>query len=326
MILAGSGRIVFISRRLSELFPYIKLGDHYSNLARASNYVDALKAAVGGETIEPFTFETHRMMDRVFLVYAQNIPPLDFGGVEGTLLVEIHDRTEERRGDVMRRDFIANASHELRTPLATISGGIETMREADDLDTMRHFLPIMQKEADRMQRLLRDLMALSKVEMNEHYPPEGTVDLRAVLDDSLNALYAEGTLKPASVEDRYEKGDVVRGDADQLQQIFINILDNANQYSGEPPKIEIERVADDPAYPAKIGIRITDNGAGIDQKDIPRLTERFYRVSKQESRNRGGTGLGLAIVKHMLRRHHGELQIRSRIGEGSAFTIWLPIK
>ncbi len=324
MILSSSGRVIFISETLEKNFPYVKTGQHYSNLARSSSFVDGVKSALQGNVVEPFYFETHRLADRVHLASLSQINGEDLGVKEGEVLVEIHDRTDEQKSDIMRRDFIANASHELRTPLASILGALETIKVNDDLKTMRHFLPIMRKEAKRMQRLIEDLMALSRIEMNEHYPPEEEVDLAMVLDHSLEALTPQIEKYNAKIENNLQTPIFLHGDADQLQQIISNIIENAILYSGKKPKIEIELTEDETRFPGKIGLQIRDHGPGIDAQHLNRLTERFYRVSKTQSKAKGGTGLGLAIVKHMVLRHQGELTIQSTLGEGSIFTIWLP--
>lgn len=161
--------------------------------------------------------------------------------------------------------------------------------------------------------------------MNEHYAPEGEVNLRAVIEDSVQAVSSYAKSEKVKIVNNFNKDAWVKGDADQLQQIVTNILDNAIKYSGDHPVVTFDTREHNPRFPKKIGVSISDNGPGIEAANIPRLTERFYRVSKTESRNKGGTGLGLAIVKHMILRHQGELQIESKLGEGSVFTIWLPV-
>ncbi len=330
MILSHSGRILYHSKALKTLFPSISAMDHYSKLARSPQFVDTVRLALEGEKTDPFIFETLREPVRVYEVMISPIHKEQKGFIEGEIVVEIHDRTEERRADIARRDFIANASHELRTPLSAIIGGIESLNDNADQDTLNHFLPIMSKQAGRMERLIADLMALSRVEMNEHMPPRDKVNLKDILDDSLAALATRKAFKNVKITNlyanSYDADDKVRGDADQLQQIMLNILDNAAKYGGNPCEITITRESDDPCYPNMIGMKFADNGAGIAREHLQRLTERFYRVSATESRNKGGTGLGLAIVKHMLRRHRGDLEIDSQLGKGSAFTIWLPLK
>ncbi len=324
MILNETGRIVFISDALSKLFPHLQPYQHYSTLARSSSYVDAIRSALSGRDIPPFIFETHRRGDRVFEAVTSQIDLDQLGEIRGRLLVEVIDRTDERRMDVMRRDFIANASHELRTPLSAITGGIETISDDPTRETVKHFIPIMTKEAERMRRLIDDLMSLSRIEMNEHYPPEESANLKKIVEDSVKTLEMRGELDNAKINNHFTDDVYVVGDYDQLQQVVINILDNAVKYSGNKPEIEIEPAQHSESFPGLAGLSISDNGEGIPAHIIPRLTERFYRVSVDESRDKGGTGLGLAIVKHMIRRHRGELQIESKIGEGSTFTIWLP--
>ncbi len=251
----------------------------------------------------------------------------------GRIVCVLSDRTRERAVERMRADFVANASHELRTPLASLIGFIDTLAgpAADDLPAQRRFLTIMAEQAARMNRLIDDLLSLSRVELSEHQAPSGTVDLCALVNRAVAAF----ELRLA--ERRIELGWAapqelprVVGDPDQLSQVLHNLLDNAIKYGrdGGQVRLRLERpAAGDARWPARPGLALTvqDDGIGIPRTDLPRLTERFYRVDKGRSRAVSGTGLGLAIVKHIVNRHRGQLVIESDIGAGSAFTVWLPI-
>lgn len=245
------------------------------------------------------------------------------------LYMLISDRTRERALEKMRADFVANSSHELRTPLASLVGFIETLRgpAADDKDAQQHFLQIMAEQAARMQRLIGDLLSLSRIEISEHSPPTESLKLPPLLDrikaGMAPVLAAQGsTLNMTIPADLPE----IPADADQLIQILTNLLDNALKYG--KPGGEIRLVASsmpDSRFPAGgVAISVTDEGNGISREHIPRLTERFYRVDKGRSRSVGGTGLGLAIVKHVVNRHRGRLVIESEQGQGTTFTVWLP--
>lgn len=239
------------------------------------------------------------------------------------LVIALSDLTEAARTEQMRADFVANASHELRTPLATLKGSIETLQgpAREDPAARERFLGMMAIQASRMTRLIDDLMSLSKIEMREHLAPDGVVDVSAIVTSTADAL--ETLAKGADVRIDVAQADLpvtVRGDAEELEQVVQNLVQNAIKYGrqGGHVWIGIERRDN------RVAIRIADDGPGIAAEHLPRLTERFYRVDAPTSRNRGGTGLGLAIVKHILNRHRGELVITSEVGGGSVFTVVLP--
>ena len=230
----------------------------------------------------------------------------------------------------MRRDFVANVSHELRTPLTALLGFIETLRgpAKDDARARDRFLGIMETEASRMNRLVRDLLSLSRVESEERIRPGQQLDLLGTVQSTVKALEPIAEDKGISVNLTAPNAEVmVNGDSDQLNQVFTNLIENAIKYGGNGGDVSVTvTVLDrDPTVrgPA-VRVEVTDQGQGIDPIHIPRLTERFYRVDSHRSREMGGTGLGLAIVKHIINRHRGRIQISSALGEGSTFTVTLP--
>jgi len=247
----------------------------------------------------------------------------------GPVYVLVSDRTRERALEKMRADFVANSSHELRTPLASLIGFIETLRgpAADDPEAQQRFLGIMAEQAGRMQRVIADLLSLSRIEISEHSPPTELVHLPPVLE-----RLAAGMEPMVEAQASTLKLDIppdlpkIPADADQLSQVFSNLLDNALKYGKRGGTIKMSaRAGGDPRFaPGGIIISVTDDGMGIAREHIPRLTERFYRVDKGRSRAIGGTGLGLAIVKHVISRHRGRMLVDSDIGKGTTFTIWLP--
>ncbi len=249
------------------------------------------------------------------------------------VMAVLSDRTRERAVERMRADFIANASHELRTPLASLIGFIQTLRgpASDDAPAQQRFLGIMAEQAERMSRLIDDLLSLSRIELTEHQPPPDAVDLAALVP-RIAAGHEPGLVaRRQRLELAITPGlPLVAGDADQLAQVVQNLLDNAVKYGREGGMIRVAASAaapgGGPVWPARRGVvlAVTDDGGGIPRADIPRLTERFYRVDKGRSRAVGGTGLGLAIVKHIVNRHRGQLAIESVEGQGSTFSIWLP--
>ena len=246
-------------------------------------------------------------------------------GEEPGALIIMRDVTAVRQNERMRADFVSNVSHELRSPLATLIGFIETLRgpAADDPDARTRFLAIMDAEAARMSRLVDDLLSLARVESREHIQPETPLELAPLLKGVAETLTARSGVSVAL--DIADGLPPVPGDRDELTQVFENLLDNAIKYGGEGVRLEAAAVARIPdiGLPGAC-IAVTDSGPGIDEADLPRLTERFYRTDKARSRSLGGTGLGLAIVKHIVNRHRGRLGTTSAAGQGSRFTVFLP--
>lgn len=258
--------------------------------------------------------------DRYFSVRVQKLPPSSRHGPR--VLVTLYETSALKRSDKLRRDFIANASHELRTPLAAVEGFIETLQgpARDDPQAREKFLSIMAEQAARMSRLIRDLLSLSRIEMEEHDLPHGKIDLRPLLTRLIDGLPQSPAAKPLKIE-LILPPDLppVRGDADQLAQLFLNLIDNARRYAADSP-LTISAAAD----PSLVSVRLVDHGPGIAPEHLPRLTERFYRVPAANRSGDGGTGLGLAIVKHIIGRHRGQLTIDSALGKGTEVTVKLP--
>lgn len=238
------------------------------------------------------------------------------------------DLTEAEQAAQMRRDFVANVSHELRTPLTALSGFIETLQGAarDDPGARDRFLQIMAHEAGRMNRLVQDLLALSRVEGGERIRPSDRVDVQALLAPVLASLQPLAQAFATRLEVTGETAAlIVPGDADQLTQVLTNLIENAVKYGGEGGLVRVHLAQD--RLPAGLALRIDviDQGPGIESQHLPRLTERFYRVDGHRSRAVGGTGLGLAIVKHIVNRHRGRMKIESKPGKGSVFSVLLPV-
>jgi two-component system phosphate regulon sensor histidine kinase PhoR len=213
----------------------------------------------------------------------------------------------------MRADFVANASHELRTPLAYLKGSVETLLgpAKDDPAARANFLKTMGEQAERMSRLVDDLLSLSRVEMREYLPPSGEADLGAVLDDVAQTLEPMARQAGVALSLSGLDGEApVRGDHDELAQVFQNLIQNAIKYGREDGKVDVRLTREAGSRQASYRVDVIDDGPGIAPQHLPRLTERFYRVNVAASREKGGTGLGLAIVKHILNRHRGELWLR----------------
>ena len=245
----------------------------------------------------------------------------------GSVLCVFEDLSEAEQIGLMRREFVANVSHELRSPLTALLGFIETLKGAarDDAAARDRFLGIMEREAGRMNRLIRDLLHLSRVEADERVRPTARVDVAEILRSTI------ATLRPLAdsaqvriVLEGAEAPCVLPGDQDQLVQVFQNLIENAVKYGGAGGEVRVRVIADQLPKTAAYRIDVADRGEGIDAMHLPRLTERFYRVDGHRSREKGGTGLGLAIVKHIVQRHRGRLRIESEKGLGSTFSVILP--
>ncbi len=249
--------------------------------------------------------------------------------------LEFQEITLIKRSESMRSEFVANVSHELRSPLATLIGFIETMQATTedpanvDLDAQARFLGIMEGEAQRMSRMIDDLLSLTNVELREHERPRNRVELVSLMREVVDALIARGRSREVDLNlSCPDELPMVCGDRDQLIQVFHNLITNAIKYGATGGRVDVTVDASRDGLPdggGCIQISVRDYGEGIEAEHLPRLTERFYRIDKGRSRAMGGTGLGLAIVKHIINRHRGRFQIESTIGEGSTFTVRLPI-
>jgi two-component system phosphate regulon sensor histidine kinase PhoR len=250
-------------------------------------------------------------------------PPIADGG---RAVVVLSDRTRERAVERMRADFVANVSHELRTPLTSLIGFIDTLRgpAADDPPAQQRFLGIMGEQAGRMNRLIDDLLSLSRIELIEHQPPSGAVGLNELVARLVAGFEPRLRERSVTLDLRLPSNvPAVIGDADQLTQLLQNLLDNAVKYGREGGTVRLD-VAAAPSGRPGVTVTVADQGAGIPREHLPRLTERFYRVDTSRSRAAGGTGLGLAIVKHIVNRHRGQLSIESEEGIGTTVSVWLP--
>ena len=247
-------------------------------------------------------------------------------------IVVLSDRSRERAVERMRADFVANASHELRTPLASLIGFVHTLRgpAADDPPAQRRFLAIMAEQAERMNRLIDDLLSLSRIELTEHQSPTDLVAVGPLVEGALAGFEPRLAARSMTLaaEITPDLPDIT-ADADQVAQVVVNLVDNAIKYGAEGGTVRVRLMAAVPGgkLPSRPGLllSVSDDGPGIARAHIARLTERFYRVDAGRSRAAGGTGLGLAIVKHIVSRHRGLLLIESEEGKGATFSVWLPV-
>ncbi|TYB81121.1 ATP-binding protein [Maritimibacter fusiformis] len=326
LVIDQEERIVALNGAADTLLGRNVVGQIFTAALRHPDLVEAVERCLLDRTPRRTTYRiTVNGSDVLYDVHLQAIADT------GLLLLSFQNVTDLAQAERMRRDFVANVSHELRTPLASLIGFIETLRgpAREDVDARDRFLNIMADEAGRMNRLVGDLLSLSRVEADERVRPTTRLDLRDVLQTTVQNL--DRLAADSGVTLRPQLGSAplgVLGDADQMLQVFTNLIENAIKYGGENQYVDItaQTGVHDPVLrgPA-LQIVVADHGPGIDPIHLPRLTERFYRVDSHRSRELGGTGLGLAIVKHILNRHRGRLKATSRPGQGAQFTVILPL-
>ncbi|MCA3647163.1 MAG: two-component sensor histidine kinase [Methylobacterium sp.] len=302
-------------------FPGLRKGFPLSNILRDPTMTEALDSVLRGAEGERAELIERVPVERSFEV---SIRRLGSGERTSAAVLHFQDTTQSRRVEQMRADFVANASHELRTPLASVLGFVETLQgpAKNDAAARERFLGIIAEQARRMTRLINDLLSLSRIEMRAHIPPSEPVDLRPLvlhLFDLLGGLAAERKVKLEG--DLPEDGDfVVPGERDELVRLFENLIENAIKYGSAGGKVRVTLARRE----GEVVLEVRDFGPGIAAEHLPRLTERFYRISAAESREQGGTGLGLAICKHIVTRHRGRLELASPERAGLIVTVLLP--
>lgn len=317
-------RVVAANAAAQAMFGADMLGRHPAIVFRQPALLEAVEAALGrGEARQVRQTIPGPSHDRVNRV---TVAP-----VAGHALCSFQDISELEQMGQMRREFVANVSHELRTPLTALMGFIETLKGAarNDPAARDRFLTIMEREAGRMNRLVRDLLHLSRVEAEERVRPDQRQDLAGLVRQAAAALAPTAAQAGVALEVEGAGQPLeALADPDQMTQVLTNLIENAIRYGGAGKVVTVRLMRTDGAAGMGAGaarIEVIDRGEGIDPVHIPRLTERFYRVDTHRSREKGGTGLGLAIVKHIVNRHRGRLQIESRQGQGSTFSVTIPL-
>lgn len=329
MLLDALGRIVTFNELAGEFWPALRKGDHISGVMRDPNLLEAVaNAHIAPNRRTVVTFEQRVPVARhteATICWIAKDDKLRLGSVPA-IMVHLRDLTEQERLDNLYTDFVANASHELRTPLASVIGYIDTLRGAarNDEKVRDQFLDIMARQAHRMARLIENLLSLSRIEMRVHLRPQNPVDLNDIAGHVMSdlQLLAEQTGVKFHLTTLPEPAWIL-GDRDELVQVITNLVDNGVKYGRNGGNVWLEiRRGEANGDRGRFLLTVRDDGEGIDEKHLPRLTERFYRASDMGS-EKSGTGLGLAIVQHVVNRHRGELRISSQIGKGSTFTISL---
>lgn len=330
-LIDGAGTIVFVNQHARLLLGAEIEGTSAFMRFRDPNVLSAMRSAISTGKRQETDYNYRADMSRWFRLMVVPVERSASANKPDHFLIHLRDISESHRLEKMRSDFVGNASHELRTPLASLKGYLDTLAgpAKNDTKAREQFIGIMQEQAGRMERLINDLLSLSRFETGMGQMAFVPVDLGDVLFHVRSALapMAESCKVTLDIDDEalLTVAPMVHGNRDELIQVFENLMENSIKYGGEGKAVSVRIVFDVEFGEQIVRIEIADDGPGIAPEHIPRLTERFYRVDVQSSRNKQGTGLGLAIVKHILSRHGGRLSVKSKLGEGSVFVTVLPI-
>jgi two-component system phosphate regulon sensor histidine kinase PhoR len=324
-IVDHGGRIAAVNAQARAVMPALRKGDPLTRGLRSPDVLDAVDRVLHGGGPEKTTWVERLPVECWFEVY---IAPLRWDGHAPAAVASLRDMTEARRVERMRVDFVANASHELRTPLASLLGFVETLEgpAKDDAQARVRFLAIMREQAQRMARLVDDLLSLSRIEQHLHLRPDTPVDFTMLVAHIVDTLAPIAEENGLTLNVDLAQTVIVPGDRDELARVVENLIENAIKYgrsekNGAASSVDISLFSSG----GDAILTIRDHGPGIAPEHLPRLTERFYRVDAGKSRSKGGTGLGLAIVKHIVLRHRGKLMIDSTLGKGATFRVFLPL-
>ncbi len=294
-----------------------------SHLSLLRNYELSTKVERVYKTGKPERLEMVLTLPYEIILEVYLGPVVDLQGEVSGLVLVFHDITELRRLEKVRSEFIANVSHELRTPVTSVKGFAETLLEEDTLKdprAVKEFLTIINQEAERLSRLIGDLLELSKIE-GQGPLKFAPVNLKEVAEETIKKLEPQAKKKKLTLKLEYPSTFLyVLGDEDKIHQVFLNLLDNSIKYTPENGKVEVVFKEEN----KDIQVMVKDTGIGIPKEEIPRIFERFYRVDKTRSRKYGGTGLGLTIVKHIVEAHHGRIWVESEPSQGTSFYFTLP--
>jgi two-component system phosphate regulon sensor histidine kinase PhoR len=319
LLCAPDGKILSANSALLHLLPTARQGSQLAFCLRAPEVLDAVQSVLKDGAMRSARWHERVPVEQIFDIVLAGVPVPDVGTC---VLISFHDLTSAQRVEKMREDFVANVSHELRTPLASLLGFVETLQgpAREDPAARQRFLDIMLQQAQRMSRLIDDLLSLSRIEQKEHLRPTNSVDLTGVVEQVCDSLSTIARDHRVTLQRDLPPQCFISGDRDELIRLTENLIENAIKYGSLPDQdSDVEITLQQTGGQTILTIR--DHGAGIAREHLPRLTERFYRANAGESRAKGGTGLGLALVKHIAMRHRGRLEIASTPGEGASFSV-----
>ena len=316
------GKILFSNNLANQYLGAKVVGQLLYDVIKIDEFKNLSESQDNGVFDDQISYQSDDFLKRLLIIKVKKIEENLFG-------VLFLDMTLQRNLEKVRRDFVANVSHELRSPLTSLVGFIETLLKGnvEEEETRKRFLNIMDEEAKRMNRLIDDILSLSKVETEEHISPNTSISIINPIQYVMSSIRESGLSKGKKLifEDlRPNPNDpcFITGNIDEINQVFVNLLENAIKYSYQRSDIivRVEQFLSD-----EVSVSVINKGEGIPEKYIDRLTERFFRVDKARSRELGGTGLGLAIVKHILIKHRARLEINSVLKESTTFSIKFPL-
>jgi len=325
IIVSQEKNIIFANYSAKNRFGKNIIDNHVAEVLREPKFLEEIENVIINKNSITIKTETKKPTFQVYESYIFPSPKF-FLGNEDSVFILMRDLTEIFKTQKLKTDFVANVSHELRTPLQTIKLGLETINQEignTDKETKKNFLSLMLKETNRMEDLIKDLLILSKIEQQEHIRPNDKINLKEIIE-YVQKFYNKSCLEKnilfnINLDDQNLN---VIGNKDKLIEIFSNLINNAIKYSEPNKNIYIESQI---KSNQQLEIHIKDEGMGIPKDLLPRISERFFRVDNEKTRNINGTGLGLAIVKHLVKQHRGDFNIRSIEGKGTDITIRLPL-
>ena len=313
--------IKFFNNSAKKKFGENNLNKHVATLLRVPDLLQNIDLVLLKKETITMDLELSSPSFQFFKVHLFS-GPTSYVDDPDSVVLFLKDLTDIIKAQRFKSDFVANVSHELKTPLVSIKGFLETIsgHAKDDLEAQKKFIPIMLEQADRMESLIKDLLSLSRIELEEHIQPQDKVNLKEILSN-VEDIHQKN-LKSFEFKNNIKDDFFIKGDHEKLIEVFSNIIDNSIKYSEKNKKIEVNcgqgngKVIGD-----SYTVSIKDNGIGIPTEQLPRITERFFRVDAAKSKKVGGTGLGMAIVKHIVNQHRGELEIKSETQRGTEIKV-----
>lgn len=326
ILIDSSGVIELFNPEATEILGLSEdsYGRSYAEVVRSTQLVDMIDTVIDSQT--DLTEEVELYIPNQRFVDVNIIPYLETEKEQGAVLVLLYDISQIQRLEAVRTEFVANASHELRTPVTSIKGFAETLRDGalEDKAIAKEFVQIILNESNRLEHIINDILELSRVEKQKDTAAEAVFDIADVVKTILTSLKKKASMKNINLIAHIDQTSplLLEGNQHRVEQILTNLVDNAINYSGEDSEVSIR------VYGVASGVKIevSDNGIGIPEEEYERIFERFYRVDKGRSRNSGGTGLGLSIVRNLVRIFGGDIKVKSALGEGSTFIVYLPFR
>lgn len=320
--------IKYLNKSAKQRFGENLIDKNISSVVRDTKLLETIEEAIKDQTTKNVNVEINLPSYQLYKIYIIPGPTHLFPETDSVVLF-LKDFTEITKAQKLKTDFVANVSHELRTPLVSIKGSLETILgpASDDKVAQKKFMSIMSEQVLRMENLINDLLILSRIELEEHIKPNKIVNLNDIFTNIKSNFELILKKKKINLQIELMETTLVFGDNDKLLTVFSNLIDNAIKYSQDGKNIYVKSQNSEGKLIGKnMLISIKDEGIGIPQDLIPRITERFFRVDTEKSKKVGGTGLGLAIMKHIISQHRGDYEILSKVNEGTEIKIYLPTK